>query len=357
MNILFLVPYPINEAPSQRFRFEQYLDILQEEGHSYRVQSFLDLHNWRHFAESGKMFLKIIMLLKGLIRRLLILTRLSDFDIVFIHREAAPVGPPVFEWLIAKLFRKKIIYDFDDALWLTDRKQESFFFKTIKWRSKIKAICRWSYKVSGGNDFLCNYARQFNQRVIYNPTTIDTESLHRPDHFSALPGKEVIIGWTGSHSTVKYLKQIEPALRDIENLFPSVKFIAIADQKPELNLHSLTYKPWRIDTEIKDLNEFDIGIMPLPDEEWSKGKCGFKALQYMALEIPTVASPVGVNTAVIDQGINGFLALSREDWKKYLSLLITDKELRRDVGKRGRQKVTDHYSVCSNAATFLSLLE
>lgn len=355
MNILFLVPYPLKESPSQRFRFEQYFESLKEQGHSYQVQSFLDAHNWRLFGQVGYPLLKSVSLIKGLTRRLLVLPGLFFFDIVFIHREAAPLGPPVFEWLIAKLFRKKIIYDFDDALWLTDRARETFWLKTIKWRSKVKNICRWSHKVSCGNDFLCRYSRQFNKSVTYNPTTIDIESLHNPDRIIKTRSNGIIIGWTGSHSTLKYLKNIENILKDIEGDFPLVKFMVIADQKPELNLKALIYKSWSMETEIEDLVQFDIGIMPLPDNEWSKGKCGFKALQYMALQIPTIASPVGVNSSLINHSVNGFLASSPAEWKKYLSLLIENKDLRIEVGKRGRDKVINQYSVRSNKANFLSL--
>ncbi|MEX2231766.1 MAG: glycosyltransferase family 4 protein [Cyclobacteriaceae bacterium] len=355
MNILFLVPYPLKESPSQRFRFEQYFQILLDQGHSYRVQSFLNDHNWRRFAEPGKIFSKTIVLLKGFTRRFLILTTLITFDFVFIHREATPVGPPVFEWLIARVFRKRIIYDFDDALWLTDRPQESLFLKTIKWRSKIKAICKWSYQVSCGNHFLCRYALRFNKDVIYNPTTVDTEQLHNPEGIPRSSGNGITVGWTGSNSTLKYLKPIEKSLREIEARFPFVKFMVIADQRPSLNLNRLIFRPWNIDTEIADLNQFDIGVMPLPDDEWARGKCGFKTLQYMALEIPTIASPVGVNTSVIDHGVNGFLASSPEDWDKYFALLIANKDLRLEVGKMGRKKVMDHYSVRSNESRFLSL--
>lgn len=355
MRILFLVPYPLNQAPSQRFRFEQYLETLTRKGHTFRIQSFLKWRRWRKFAQRGHIPLKIIFLLDGLTRRLLILPFIFTFDFVFIHREAAPIGPPIIEWLIAKIFRKKIIYDFDDALWLSDRERESRLLRIIKWRNKVKSICRWSHKVTCGNKYLYNYSLQFNKNVIYNPTTIDTEFFHNPGRIRRQTRKEVIIGWTGSSSTLKYLKTIERILQEIERDFPFVKFMVIADRKADLNLNSLVYKPWSAGSEIEDLYQFDIGIMPLPDNAWTKGKCGFKALQYMALEIPTVASATGANNVIIDHSIDGFLASSDEDWKNYLSVLISDKQLRLQLGKHGREKIIDHYSVRSNSARFLSL--
>ncbi|MBT1702025.1 glycosyltransferase family 4 protein [Chryseosolibacter indicus] len=355
MKILFLVPYPLKESPSQRFRFEQYFNILHQRGITYEVQSFLTNKNWQLFFKPGNVHLKALALISGFMKRIAILFILFKYDFVFIHREATPVGPPVFEWLIARLFRRKIIYDFDDAIWLTDRKNESRLLRVLKWRSKVSSICRWSYKVSCGNNYLCNYALQFNPNVIYNPTTIDTVNLHNPSLYKKHPTEAITIGWTGSHSTLKYLKEIERMLKILEDEFPQIRTVVIADRPPDLSLNSLVFKKWNINTEIEDLYQFDIGIMPLPDDEWSNGKCGFKALQYMAMEIPTIASPVGVNTRIINHKIDGFLASSANEWKTYLELLIKDRALRLRIGKEGRQKVISSYSVPSNTNNFLSL--
>ena len=127
------------------------------------------------------------------------------------------------------------------------------------------------------------------------------------------------IGWTGSHSTLKYLDEIQPVLHKILQEYPTVEFIVIADRPPSLDVgSSVKFVPWNSETEIKDLLQFDIGIMPLPDDEWAKGKCGFKALQYMALELPAVASPVGVNSKIINHGVNGFLCNTPEEWEEAL---------------------------------------
>src|SRR5690606_29515632 len=148
--ILFLVPYPLQESPSQRFRFEQYFGQLQQQGYRYKVQSFLNSDNWRAFFRPGNIITKAVALLSGFCKRIFIVLPSPMYDFVFIHREVTPVGPPVFEWLLAKVFRRKIIYDFDDAIWLTDRPDESWFFKLVKWRSKVASICSWSIKVSCG---------------------------------------------------------------------------------------------------------------------------------------------------------------------------------------------------------------
>src|SRR5690606_4454603 len=168
---------------------------------------------------------------------------------------------------------------------------------------------------------------------------------------------KITIGWTGSHSTLKYLKEIEPVLQYLETKYPHVQILIIADKKPDLQLQNLEFIKWNKETEAEDLSKIDIGIMPLPDDEWSKGKCGFKALQYMAMEIPCVISPVGVNAQIIDHGINGFLAESDQAWITHLEHLINNQSARVLLGKAGRKKIIENYSVLSNTANFLSLFE
>lgn len=356
MKIIFIVPYPVGESPSQRFRFEQYFQTLARQKVYYKVQSFLDSSNWRVFYSEGNNRVKLKGILTGFVRRVGMLFAIPGYDFVFIHREIAPIGPPFFEWVIIKLLRKKVIYDFDDAIWLTDKKHESSIAKTIRWRSKVAAICKWSHRVSAGNAYLADYAKQFNQNTIVNPTTIDTVNVHTtvPKHNSK---DRIVIGWTGSHSTLKYLNEIEDVLVQIEQNFPQVDFCVIADKEPSLKLKRMEFKPWSLESEVIDLNQFDIGIMPLPNDEWTKGKCGFKALQYMAVEIPTVASPVGVNTSIINHGVNGFLAETSSEWEKSLSLLIESEGLRRQFGKAGRLMVEQRYSVASNEHNFLALFK
>jgi glycosyltransferase involved in cell wall biosynthesis len=356
--ILFLVPYPLKESPSQRFRFEQYFSKLEARGFTYEVRSFLNSQNWQLFFKPGKPILKAGLLLSGYLRRFMVLFKAVRYDFVFIHREATPLGPPVIEWIIAKVLRKKIIYDFDDAIWLTDRAHEPKLFRIAKWRSKVSRICRWAYKASCGNEYLRSYAARTNPNAVFNPTTIDTEYRHNPSLFKVKKNEHVItLGWTGSHSTLKYLHEIEGVLQRIEAEIPAVRIMVIADRQPELALRSLVYVPWNEKTEIEDLSVLDIGLMPLPDDEWAKGKCGFKILQYLALEIPAIASPVGVNANMIHEGETGYLCTVELEWYVALKKLIENKDLRKLMGTRGRQFVKAHYSVSANTSNFLGLFE
>jgi glycosyltransferase involved in cell wall biosynthesis len=354
MKILFLLPYPLGMSPSQRFRFEQYLRLLREEGHDLWIQSFLNEDGWRVIYSKGNTLKKLGAIISGMGRRMAILPSAARADCVFIHREATPIGPPFFEWIIAKVLGKKIIYDFDDAIWMTDREGENFFARAVRWRRKVRSIIRWSHKISCGNEFLCDYARTFNRNVVLNPTTIDT-SYHRPQH--AKQGDEVVIGWTGSHTTLKYLDEIVPVIQSLEKKYSQLKFLVVANKKPTLSIQSLEFAPWNEHTEIEDLSRIDIGIMPLTDDDWSRGKCGFKALQYMAMEIPAVISPVGVNKVIVTNGVDGFICSNQSEWTEVLERLVNDATLRKKVGRAGREKVMRSYSVLSNSSTFLSLFD
>ncbi|MDH5400574.1 MAG: glycosyltransferase family 1 protein, partial [Cyclobacteriaceae bacterium] len=216
INIIFITPYPPGEAPSQRFRFEQYPDSLKNNGFIYTLAPFLNKRGWGTLYLNGQYLKKAGHLMFGFIKRFFLLFTLTKYSHVFIHREAAPLAPPVFEWFIAKILRKKIIYDFDDAIWLEDPQEKGTLLSRLKWKGKVKNIIRWSYKVSCGNEYLAQYARPFNKNVIVNPTTIDSESLHNPTLYKTVNSGKVTIGWTGTHSTLPYLQPLIPVLDVLE---------------------------------------------------------------------------------------------------------------------------------------------
>ncbi len=350
--ILFLVPYPIGKAPSQRFRFEQYFSYLQQHGKQIIIASFWSERGFNILYQKGNYVRKILHFVSGYLRRARILIQINKYDVIFIHREITPLGPPLFEWIITKIFHKNVVYDFDDAIWLPNTSKENRLIKWLKNHQKVANICRWSTKISCGNRFLVNYASQFNSHVVFNPTTINTE-YHLPKKKNY--GKNVIIGWTGTHSTNKYLHEITDVLIELtDNYNLEIRFIS--DKDPGLKIKKSMFIQWNKDQEIKQLQSFDIGIMPLKDTIWEQGKCGFKALQYMALEIPAVVSEVGANKDIVDEK-SGFLCKNTYEWKTALVNLIESKELRIRMGKEGRKRVINHYSVQSNRSTFLALFE
>lgn len=350
--VLLLMPYPLNEAPSQRFRFAQYLSALDEAGVKYECHSFLTDHAWSILYQPGRFFRKFLSIANGFRRRLLLLPKLKHFDYVFIHREAAPMGPPLLEFYITRIARKKVIYDFDDAIWLPNFSESNRFFAFLKRYANSINTMKWAWKVSCGNQYLCDFAARCNARVVYNPTTIDTENYH--NRVKEQEGGRFVIGWTGSHSTTRYLAQLVPVLQRLESEF-EFDFVVIADRQPDIQLKSLIFRRWKKESEIDDLLTFSVGVMPLEEDPWSKGKCGFKALQYMALGIPALVSPVGVNTRIVDHEVNGFICRSEKDWEQALRKLMSDEALLKRLSTATREKIISHYSVLSNKENFLSL--
>ncbi|WP_051203992.1 glycosyltransferase [Hugenholtzia roseola] len=361
-HIVFLVPYPFDIAPGQRFRYEQYLEALRENDFSFEIFSFLDEKTNRILYKKGNTLQKVWGVLKGYFKRLFHIWAAQKADFVFIYREATPLGAPWVEWFLAKILRKKIIYDFDDAIWIETAQTEKKTWKhRLRNAPKVKKICVWSYKISVGNAFLKQNAETFvkagagRAQVILNPTTIDTvykHNLYKNQTLSA--GEKIVIVWTGSHSTLLYLDLILPILAELEQEFDFI-FRVICDKNPNLPLKNFEFCAWNAQTEIEDLVVGNIGLMPLKTDAWSEGKCGFKALQYLALGIPAIVSPVGVNCQIVQQGQTGFWATTSAEWKQALQTLMQDANLRTEMGRKGRELVEKRYSVQANTANFLSL--
>jgi glycosyltransferase involved in cell wall biosynthesis len=354
MKILFIVPYPTDKAPSQRFRFEQYYELLNEKGIDYDIKPFLSNEIWDILYLPGRFLKKAFGILGGLFKRFFLLFKLKQYDYIFIHREATPIGPSFFEYFASRWLKKKIIYDFDDAIWIPNFSEANSFFSFLKGYGNVHKICSYAYKISCGNEYLCDYAKQFNKNVVYNPTTIDTNNYH--NRVKDQSGEEFVIGWTGSHSTIRYIGEIVPVLAKLEKKY-TFTFRVISDFKPEFELNSLEYVKWKKESEIEDLLGFNIGIMPLVNDKWANGKCGFKALQYMSLGIPALVSPVGVNSRIVDHGLNGFICDSPEEWETAIETLLLNRETLGEMSKQTRKKIIDHYSVKSNSDNFIGLFQ
>lgn len=354
--IAFLVPYPKGIAPGQRFRFEQYLHILEENNIDYEIFSFLDDKTHLILYKKGHVLGKIKGVLKGYLRRVLHLFKIISYDYIFVYRELSPFGFPVFEWIITKIIKKKLIYDFDDAIWIAATSSQNSLISLFKSPNKVQKICRWSYKVSVGNDFLYEQVESFapTTQIVLNPTTIDTQNQHRL--FKNQQEKPLIIGWTGSHSTLPYLKILFPLLAELEKKYEFI-FRVICDQNPKPDLASFEFVKWNKKTEIEDLASFHIGLMPLSNDKWSAGKCGFKALQYMALGAVALASPVGVNSKIIQDSQNGFLCHDLKEWQEKLEFILKNEELRSTIAKEAKKTIENKYSLNSNQTNFLNLFD
>ncbi|MFT6717145.1 MAG: glycosyltransferase involved in cell wall biosynthesis [Saprospiraceae bacterium] len=350
--ILFLTPYPFGTAASQRFRFEQYFNALDENGIKYKVEPFWESKAWDILYVKGESYAKLWFLIKGVVSRWLLLFTCFKYDFIFVHREIYPAGIKFLIFVFTKILRRKIIYDFDDAIWLPNFADNNKKYAFIKSYSQVPFLCKTAYRVSVGNEYLKTYALQFNDNVVVNPTTIDTDNLHNRTikyNFS-----DFVIGWTGTHSTLKYVEDLLPILDELIKRHQFTLMI-ISDLPPEFNRPYLKFVKWNKTTEIDDLLQFNVGVMPLRDDKWAQGKCGFKALQYMSLGIPAMVSNVGVNSQIVNHETNGWLCDNLEAWQSALQAVLNSPEISAKLGKNARSSIVKFYSVKSNTSNFLNL--
>ena len=339
-----------DRSPGQRFRHEQYLPYLEANGFECEVSYIIDEQADKFFYKPGNTLKKAGVALNSLRKRYSDLQKAKRADIIFLYREALFLGSTWFERQMQKT-QAKTIFDFDDAIWIHDVSQANRLFSFLKNPNKTPQLITLVDKVFAGNPYLASYASQFNKDVVIVPTTIDTEEYQR---IPKPKDGRICIGWSGSITTIKHFEHAIPFLTPIKEKYGDQVYIkVIGDKTYAHEALGIQGHPWKKDTEIEDLSEIDIGIMPLPNDKWAKGKCGLKGLQYMALEIPTLMSPVGVNTDIIQNGVNGFLAEEKEEWIAKLSQLIDNPDLRSSMGKAGRQTVLDTYSIEANKELYL----
>jgi glycosyltransferase involved in cell wall biosynthesis len=353
MRVLALVPNLYDTSPAQRFRVEQWEPHLRRQGIEFSFHPFEDNRLHALLPTSGNLGRKLRSVMQAFGRRAHLMRTVRDYDVVYICREAALLGPPVLERYIRGA-GVPYVYDFDDAIWIPDINPSSGYLSLLKMPAKTRTLCRLAAHVLPGNQYLADYAGQVNDHVTVIPTTIDTDKYTIDPHKTS--ADPPVIGWSGSRTTVKYLDTLRNAL---QRLAKSERFRLRVIGTPQYELEGVDVEalPWRSASEISDLRPMDIGLMPLPDDLWARGKCGLKALQYMALGIPAVCSPVGVNSDIIHDGENGMLAASENEWIDKLPLLLRDADLRRRLGTAGRATVDEGYSAAAQAPRVGQILE
>lgn len=342
MKILVLGPAVHDTSPGQRFRIEQWARYLEQEGLTFVEEPFEDKELHRVLYQRGHRVRKAALVAKAFARRFRLLSRARRFDAVYLFREGTLAGPAVFERLLARK-GVPIVYDFDDAVWVPYVSPTNRYLSYLKCFGKTATLCRLSAHVMAGNEYLAGYARRHNDRVSVVPTTIDTAAYQVRPYPPGWDARPVTIGWTGSHSTVQHLDTIRPALQKLRERL-AYRLVVIGTPEYRLEGVDVVAKPWRSATEVADLQEFDVGLMPLPDDDWSRGKCGLKLLQCMGVGVPVVGSPVGVNREIIREGVTGFTATSTEEWVEKLAAVVANPELRRTMGLNGRRCVEEQYS-------------
>lgn len=342
--ILFVAAHRPDRSPSQRYRFEKFVPYWKSKGFEFTSAWVVDEEDDLHLYSRGALVPKARLLLKSFRRRMHQVQLAKQHDLIFLQRETFMTGGTRYEELL-KATGVPLIYDIDDAIWLMNVSEANHYLRWLKEPRKTERILRLADHVVAGNSFLRDHAQKFNPRVEVIPTVVDTDEyvpLQR-EHGTSGP---LVIGWTGSRTTIPYLERALPALRRLAEKAEVPFVLGVVSDVP-FTTHGIQveHRPWRSATEVEDLQDMDIGIMPLEENEWSKGKCGFKGLQFMALGKPVVMQNHGANREIIAHGTNGFLASSQEQWIEFLSRLLRDADLRRRMGQAARSTVEERYSV------------
>ena len=347
MRVLALMKYGARAA-STRQRLLQYQPYLETRGIEIAMSPLLDD---AHVARIGRgRRSSPFAISSAYFRRLAMLLRARRFDVIWLHCELLPYMPGWVERLV-RLAGRPVVLDYDDAIFhMYDAHRSGLVRRTIG--LKFASVVRSADAVMAGNAYLADYAMRFSDAVTIVPTVVDTDAyLPRPESREARP----VVGWIGSPSTWRYVAAMLPTILPVIARHGAV-FRAVGGGRESEGVAGVEAVEWREDREIAEVQAMDVGIMPLDDQPWAKGKCGYKLIQYMACGSAVIASPVGVNVEIVADGVEGLIAGTAAQWAAALDRLLGDAALRRAMGERGRAKVVSAYSLASQAPRVAAVL-
>ncbi len=352
MKVLGLSSYPV-EAACARYRMEQFVGPLAERGITLTTRAFLDSQLFEQLYRREAFIRTAIGLFKPVLLRLRDVVTASQADVVMVQREAMVFGPPLVEWLVTHAFKRPMVLDLDDATYVSYTSPTyGSLGRTLKWFSKTDDLIRWAAIATCGNRAIAEYVSSQGTTARVIPTVVDTE-VFRPaeDRSEDTP---VVLGWIGTHSTFPYLESVFPVLEELAktNRF---RLKVVGAGKDEIRIPGVEVEnlPWKLEREIEDFQSIDIGLYPIDaalySGKWAAGKSGFKAVQYMAVGVPYVATPVGGSAEIGEVGTTHFFASTGDEWRDALKELIVDSDKRKWMGAAGRRHVTEHYALPAQA--------
>ena len=357
--MLVLCPFPQKVAAGQRLKYEQYFERWRANGWEIDVSSFMDKKMWSIVYQKGHFISKIMGVLRGHLRRLYDLYRIPSYDLIYIFMYVTPLLTSTTERL-ARAQAKRLIYDIEDNIHVQQNSYSQInpnpIVKFLKWPGKVKYLIRAADHVITSSPFLNIDCKRITTTgyCSYVTSSLDIERYKPKSEYSN--DNKVIIGWTGTHSSKEYLDQLSNVfLRLAERV--SFKLRVIGNFKYDLPGIDLEVVEWSIDREISDLQSFDIGVYPLPLDNWVHGKSGLKAIQYMAIGLPCVATEVGTTPMLITDNVNGKLVKTEDEWVDALEKLVREPESRRRIGEQARRDAVSNYSLDTIGDIYDKILE
>ncbi|MFN2454890.1 MAG: glycosyltransferase family 4 protein [Pyrinomonadaceae bacterium] len=345
MKVLGLASYPV-EAAATRYRLQQFVAPLAARGITLEVRPFLDSRLFAALYRRQELPRTIIKLLYSGLRRFGDVLAAREFDAVFVQREAMLLGPPVIEWLAMKVGGCPMVLDLDDATYVAYTSPTyGRLGSSLKWFSKTNDLIRWAKIVTCGNPLIAEYVESKGTRAVVIPTVVDTD-LFCPRPQASAAHDVPVLGWIGTHSTFAYLESIFPVLQQLARSFPfRLRIVGAGRGKIDLPGIEVENLEWSLPREVQDFQSLDIGLYPIIASEWAAGKSGFKAIQYMAVGVPYVATPIGASADIDEHGTTHFNASSPEQWFEALTRLLSNADLRKRMGEAGRRHALQHYTV------------
>ncbi|MFN8247432.1 MAG: glycosyltransferase family 4 protein [Ferruginibacter sp.] len=351
--ILVICPHPENIAPGQRLKYEQYFSDWRKHGYEITVSPFFSERMQSILYSPKRKPEKIYWVLRAYLKRFITAFSLKKYDLVYIFLWVTPFGYPMMERLYLAM-NPNTVYDIDDAIFMKAQSVMNRSMDFIRGRSKPFFLMKKAKHVIACTPFLTEVAVTYNEAVTDISSTINTETYLPVNSYSN--DHKLVLGWSGSHSTSQFLYLLKDALLELNARHP-FKLLVMGDASFSIEGLDVEAIPWSVEKEVPTLQRFDIGLYPLPmDNQWVLGKSGLKALQYMAIGLPVVATAIGANYRIIENGRSGFLVKTKEEWIAALLTLMNDPQLRKNIGIAARENVEASYSIHANAPIYLSII-
>jgi glycosyltransferase involved in cell wall biosynthesis len=356
LRVAALATFPV-EAAATRFRIMQFVRPLAGHGIEVTVFPFLTASDFSTLYDRSRAIRTAFRLLLAFIRRLFILPRILRADVLLLQREAMLFGPPWIEWLAARVIGIPLVVDLDDPTWICTTSPVYGRLATwLKWPSKTDHLIRWAHTVICGNETIASHVREAGTPAVVMQTIVDT-NVFVPRADGVAPNDMPVVGWIGTHSTWSYVESILPVLEDLAKT-AEFRFRVVGSGRANVAARDVDIEllPWQLEREILDFQTLDIGIYPLPENEWTVGKSGLKLVEYLACGVACVVSPVGVVREIGVPGVTHLEATTIDEWRRALERFLFNAAERRAMAAAGRRYAVDHYSLAGFSARIAAVL-